>query len=1398
MFWKGALSRNTARRLVLLWCLAIAALPACAGTLEDTELKANGLQQTALTIAKTGFYAIRASSEVGVAIRLVDSLRGAHAWHGAASKYDGRIEAVLDAGRYLLQLRGPHAAGSSQQVAKLEVIHATAMGAALNLEESGEVVSSELQEGRYREFSFEVFEPRAVFLELAGRALADARIWRDDGWVVPDRRERGAAEPRPGESLTAIRLVAKLTPGRYHLRAYGGAPRVWATGSSAMPLFLRAGIKQLARTYHARHVMSPFGTDRFLVPRAPDTFRLSLPLPEDASVGVRAFNDAWPFAPVRRADRVAVMSKDQRSRSVELRVPRPTPGTAQDSANWDVVSVSAAAGRSYLLELAHQARRVVVPAGSYWVESRALGDPADEAPVSALAFTGKRNQLRRHLVASQAVEFIPEANWRGQFNLTGFVELFVHVKADGEFRVTGTGVAADYVFRRYNHDANDSVLRPDRDGLIELAEGFYRFRLKARVDGIHQLQIRGSSAMPETRPLPTVSRFQKLVVPRGHEGVVRIADGYQGNDFVLRKLPLNLMRPLQLTLAAGESLSVPVRLSSAGIVRLHMRDDAVVIVPPVPAEAGTRLDVAAGDHLITVRNRGVRTAVARIAFDVEEMARSLPPQRRVQPLYAGQSRAIELIDAAHVSIPVSIKKRGWYVLASEGLLALGARLRTRAQANGPDAASNAAGRNFSLGVLLDPGDYQLDVRAQGASRGRAFVWLRRARSAQFPELVAGRMTGVRIGPDAVGLLPVQVASDGHYDLRTFTQLREVSASLSATGAWPLWTSSSPDSNPAPVYLRRGRYQLAIAPGAFPRQVGAMLTALPETSAFVGHGPHVLALNRTVTHRWNVRAPDTWRFTLPAATDIEVSLTGGMRATLVDGNEHTLDVAETPLSLRAGDYRLIVSHPDGANFQKYSLRIAAASMLPGMRRTLTTPARVAISVPPEGNIELTSQGRADVRAVLRDADGVVVAHNDDDGANWNFALREKLAPGTYTLDVHGIAASAVQTELLYAMGTEPEARTAVASLLSRNKNAASETAATGMQATPLENAIGTQLIALLAGSRTQLRWPDRQGGQPGRVTLTLPAGVSVSVDGQVVTGARPGPITLDLQSEAVVLGNDGSTTALVSASVARPTSKILYTKVPGIWHTQIDADALLIGHSDTAIVETRDAATGPARTVRVLHKSGRVELAEWQASQFVATPMTGDTVLSLGSSARRLVLHATAARMLRVRASAPIASRLMGSDHVPLIAKLATEHWHLVPPGRHELLLASNTDDVSVAIEHHEAEPLVEGNSQPSPMAPGERSLFEFVWTHAGRIGLGARATDDRLHLRLHDRLGRVMAEGRNLFQPLARGRYLLVLQNDAPVAQYVRPLLVGQQRPRGVPAAVERSYLARFHATEDR
>ena len=90
---------------------------------------------------------------------------------------------------------------------------------------------------------------------------------------------------------------------------------------------------------------------------------------------------------------------------------------------------------------------------------------------------------------------------------------------------------------------------------------------KARVDGIHQLQIRGSSAMPETRPLPTVARFQKRCA-----AVMKAWCGLQmviSNDFVLQTAAES-HAATALTLAAGESLSVPVRLSSAGIVRLYV------------------------------------------------------------------------------------------------------------------------------------------------------------------------------------------------------------------------------------------------------------------------------------------------------------------------------------------------------------------------------------------------------------------------------------------------------------------------------------------------------------------------------------------------------------------------------------------------------------------------------------------------------------------------------------------------------------------------------------------------------------------------------------------------------------------------------------------------------------
>ena len=106
--------------------------------------------------------------------------------------------------------------------------------------------------------------------------------------------------------------------------------------------------------------------------------------------------------------------------------------------------------------------------------------------------------------------------------------------------------------------------------------------------------------------------------------------------------------------------------------------------------------------------------------------------------------------------------------------------------------------------------------------------------------------------------------------------------------------------------------------------------------------------------------------------------------------------------------------------------------------------------------MTSHRRAvPLRAVLR-ARMAWLLRTTMMTAPTDFALREKLAPGTHMLDVHGIAASAVQTELLYAMGTEPEDEDGCRRL-SRNKNTASETAATGMQATLLENAIGTQLF-----------------------------------------------------------------------------------------------------------------------------------------------------------------------------------------------------------------------------------------------------------------------------------------------------------------------------------------------------
>src|SRR6185295_10796256 len=157
------------------------------------------------------------------------------------------------------------------------------------------LVSSTLDDFEQRSYWLRVEERRSVWLEAAGRNLADLRIWRDGQRLVDASPLTERVQPKVGQPLLACRLATQLDPGLYLVTAYGGPGQPWAEESDAHPLHLRLGLPRLPEAGRRRMVASPFGVDRFLVPGAANYFRVELPEAAPATLRAGTFDPEQAF-----------------------------------------------------------------------------------------------------------------------------------------------------------------------------------------------------------------------------------------------------------------------------------------------------------------------------------------------------------------------------------------------------------------------------------------------------------------------------------------------------------------------------------------------------------------------------------------------------------------------------------------------------------------------------------------------------------------------------------------------------------------------------------------------------------------------------------------------------------------------------------------------------------------------------------------------------------------------------------------------------------------------------------------------------------------------------------------------------------------------------------------------
>lgn len=1006
-----------------------------------------GRHRTVITVTRAGRYAIVATSAEGVTLQLDDRMTGPGGIAGDVGEQDGRLDVLLEAGGYRLTVTGDEHASGEAVVTLVPYREANPVPAPRLVE--FKPVDTTLGDREQRSWWLEVSARRWVHLEAGGRTVGDLRLWRDGSWLVTGEPERELIEPVTGRPLQVCRLAARLEPGLYLVTAAGGAPVAWANDDGSMPLHLRYGVPSLGDADRRRYVASPFGIDRFRLPGSTTYLRLELPDALPAAIAWTRWDPSDGFA---AADETAAITRESRLPVVELWPP--------DHTGEDLVTVRLAAGEPYVLQHFHaDSEARIDDAGWFWIGSIGSGHPADSIPATGILVDNEHHDV----VATQTVTIGRDRGWRGRCNLLAPLSLHLAVTDAGSYVVEADGGAPRVRLQPFLVSPPQGYRAPPfraADSTWQLDPGLWVLEVEPEDEaaGIVELTVRPADTPSaelaiDDRPGPGAVRLATVRLESRRRGYTLYLN--QQPEVVvgpvLRARPIRLdVAPLPLVLRPGESLEVPVRVGEPARLEALAEDGSAVELELDGGGLRPALEVAAGEHTLTLRHPGDGLAVVSLAAVPLRLLAETP----LPPLPAARLAALPEFPRLTAAAPhtfhlardelstwgVTAPSDGLYRLESTGLLDTEGTLRGRITTDLGSATDGGSGRNFLLHRYLAAGSYQLSLATRGSSAGHLGLALERTEPRDGGVLAAGQVARDSLAPGEAVRYRLQVAEAGSYRVQTLALGRTPPCRLDDADGWPVVVPASPAD--LTVDLEPGEYGLLLLPEPVAGRRVTVFERIVEPVERVGHGPFELPLDETVRHRWTEpagdggRIPDGWRFELAAATTVAVELDPAMRGRLLaaDGGEVASLVAGRGWRgpLKAGAYRLEVVSARPDNRREYSLAVRPEALVPGLSRSVSLPATVPVAF--NGRpVEITTLGTTDLAARLTAPDGRLLAAGDDRPGDWNVLLAGAFPAGPASLELVPVGAAGGMTTV--AVTARPEAFGAAATLPLRQTLAA---------------------------------------------------------------------------------------------------------------------------------------------------------------------------------------------------------------------------------------------------------------------------------------------------------------------------------------------------------------------------
>jgi hypothetical protein len=880
-------------------------------TLEPTSLPASGTQLATLRLDQPGMVHLSARSDSGTACELVDHLRGPFARSGESGRENCGLDLFLDAGVYRIRLHSP-ARGRGQvdlQVRPFEELNPTPRALA-----PGGVDERSLAPGQQVSYWLRQVERGPVLLRARGRTAGRVALWRDGQWLEELQAENAGGELGPGRPVHAWILRGTLEPGDYRLTVYGAEPRRFTEGEEGDEL-------QVA------HGFPPAPAERALPFVLPATGSLALELPVEAVAAFLALDRA-PGSPVSLsvwslgAERL--QSFDSRGAcSIPPRALVPACQIRSRLKQGHALVVEGPAGTSGLLrwagaldgrrladDLYGEARAQLdfeaPAAGEYLVAADDVPLDPDAPPLGCLLES--RERVRYPLLEADFLALDKGRRFERAFNHDGnasSVWFELGAAAVLDLRAGGELEAGCELYRFEGQERKRLASSEDTRGKrcelkVPLGPGRYELRLLGGRSGIEKLTLApveasgallGLGALVGQAGLTTKDscRFERVRLEQG--GQYRLVFSRVGRvgarGLHLRKLPLDLARPLPLTLDAGESLRLPLSLRSALEVRAvggAAFACALASGPRSEARDGLcRLPAPAGpDELVLEQRGGESIGLLVMRAPVPVGRAPLPghdPRARALPgLRPGQALNFDFERGQSHSALLEVDRPGLYRVTTEGLLATECRVRTPVFTSLFADRGSGRGRNCLVMTYLRPGRYLLTATALGSSRGRAGLRVAAEPLKEKLGLAGPGESFFRVEAGELVLQKIAVPAAGRYRLGSQAQGVGLACRLEDADGWPLL--GVPASCQLERELEAGELRWLQLPLTVESMRRTYLEPVEPPVVLSGDKPHGVRLNQEYTCALGPDGRDEFHFELPAELELGVRLTHGMQARLL--------------------------------------------------------------------------------------------------------------------------------------------------------------------------------------------------------------------------------------------------------------------------------------------------------------------------------------------------------------------------------------------------------------------------------------------------------------------------------------------------------------------------------------